>query len=82
MSNGKVMIIHLTVGLIKKILLYKMIYFTEPYDLASLKSKIDKLDIGKLETTPLDLSKPSDLVKNEVVKKTKYDELVKKINAI
>ena len=51
-----------------------MIYFTEPYDLASLKSKIDKLDIG--------LSKPSDLVKNEVVKKTEYDELVKKINAI
>ena len=30
MSNGKVMINHLTVGLIKKILWYKMSYFSEP----------------------------------------------------
>ena len=39
---------------------------------ASLKSEIDKLDIGKLETTPVDLSK----LKN-FVKKTEYDELLK-----
>ena len=38
-------------------------------DLSSLKSKVHKLDIGKLETTPDDLSKLSDAVKNEVVKK-------------
>ena len=31
MSNGKVMIIHLIAGLIKKISLYKMRYFPEPY---------------------------------------------------
>ena len=43
--------------------------FTKKVDLASLKSEIDKLDIGKLETTPVDLSKPSNEVKNEVVKK-------------
>ena len=30
--------------------------------LASLKSEIDKLDIGKLETTPVDLKKLSDVV--------------------
>ena len=30
MSNGKVMINHLIVGLIKKILWYKMSYFPEP----------------------------------------------------
>ena len=30
MSNGKDMIIPLTVGLIKNILLYKMSYFSEP----------------------------------------------------
>ena len=35
-------------------------------DLASLKSEIDRLDIGKLETTPIDISKLSDVVKNEV----------------
>ena len=31
MSNGKAMISLLTVGFIKKLLLYKMIYFSEPY---------------------------------------------------
>ena len=51
-------------------------------DLASLKSKIDKLDIGKLETTPVDLSKLSDELKNDVAEKTVYDKLVKKVNAI
>ena len=35
-----------------------------------------------METTPVDLSKLSDVVKNEVVEKTVYNELVKKVNAI
>ena len=34
-----------------------------------MKSKVDKLGIGKLETTPVDLSKLSDVIKNDVVKK-------------
>ena len=38
--------------------------------------------IGKLETNPVDLSKLSDVVKNEVVKKSEYNELIKKVNAI
>ena len=38
------------------------------------------MDIGKLETTPVDLSKLSDTVKNEVAKKTEYNELLKKVN--
>ena len=33
-------------------------------------------------TFPADLSKLSDLVKNEVVKKTVYDKLVAKVNSI
>ena len=49
-----------------------------PSGLSNLKSKGDKLDIGKLETTSVDLSKLRDVVKNEVVKKTEYNELVKK----
>ena len=46
-----------------------------------MKNKVDKLDIGKLETTPLDLSDAvnmmqlSDVVKTEVVKKKVYNEL-------
>ena len=32
--------------------------------LSSLKSKVNKLDIGKLETTPVDLSKLNDVVKS------------------
>ena len=39
MSNGKPMIILLTVGLAKKISLYKMSYFTELY--ARSKNKIN-----------------------------------------
>ena len=37
-------------------------------DLASSKSKIDKLDIGRLETTSADLKKLSDSVDKEFVK--------------
>ena len=50
--------------------------------LSNLKSKIDKLDFRELETTPVDLSKLCDVVKNRVVKKTEYNELVRKFNNI
>ena len=53
-----------------------------PTDLSNLKSKVDKLEIGKLETTPVDLSKLSNVVKNDVVRKTEYNEFVKKVNNI
>ena len=51
-----------------------------PSCLSSLKSKVGKLDISKLETTPVNLIKLNKLVKNDVVKKTEYNELVKKVN--
>ena len=47
-----------------------------------MKSKVDKLDVNKLVPVPVDLSKLSDAGKKDVVKKTEYDELVKKVNAI
>ena len=50
--------------------------------MASLKTEADKLDIDKLTPVPVDLSKLSDLVKNDVVKKTEYDKLVAKVNNI
>ena len=46
-------------------------------DLANLKSETDELDIGKLETTPVDLITLIHAAKSEVVKKTKYSELLK-----
>ena len=51
-------------------------------NLASLKIEVDKLNIGKLTTVPIDLSKLSDAIKNDVVKKTVYDKLVAKVNSI
>ena len=47
-----------------------------------MESKADKLDIVKLETTLINLSKLSDVAKSEVIKNTTYDELVKKVNTI
>ena len=46
-----------------------------------MKSEFDKLDIGKVETTTTDLSKLNNVVKDEVVKKAKYNKLNKlKVN--
>ena len=123
MSNGKVIIIHLIVRLIKKIWCYSNVlqcikmgnFFPKPYEsfggdinvtvdlsnyatksdlknvthvdtsdsfalkinLANLKTKVDKLDIDKLAPVPTDLSKLSNVVKNDV-----YDKLVTKVNNI
>ena len=51
-------------------------------NLASLKTEVDKLDINKLTSVPIDLAKLSNVVKNHVVKKTEYDKLVNKVNDI
>ena len=51
-------------------------------NLANLKNEVDKLDIDKLATVPVDLSKLSNAVKNDVVKKTVYDKLVAKVDNI
>ena len=51
-------------------------------NLASLKTEADKLNIDKLVPIPDDLSKLNNVVKNDVIKKTVYDKLVAKGNAI
>ena len=56
--------------------------FSKKADLASLKSDVGKLDIDKLETVPADLNKLSNILKNNVIKKTVHAELVIKVNAI
>ena len=50
--------------------------------LASPKTKVDKSDIDRLMPVPFDLSKLSDVVKNDVVKKTVYEKLVAKVDNI
>ena len=45
-------------------------------NLADLKTAVDKLDVDKLLPIPADLTKLSNIVKNEVVKKTVYYILV------
>ena len=43
--------------------------FAQNTDLANLKTEVDKLIIDKLAPVPVDLSKLSDIVKTDVVKK-------------
>ena len=51
-------------------------------NLTTLDTQVDKLDIDKLVAVPTNLSKLSNVVKNDVVKKTTSDKLVAKVNNI
>ena len=51
-------------------------------NLANKKTEVEKLDIDKLAPVAVDLSKLSDVIKNDVVKKTVYDKFVIKVNNI
>ena len=51
-------------------------------NLASQKIEVDKLDVAKLQTVPVDLAKFSDIDKNEIIKKSEYNTLVTKVNSI
>ena len=48
-------------------------------NLAALKTEVDKIDVDKLKTTPTDVAKLSNVVKNDVVKKTDYNAKVTSI---
>ena len=56
--------------------------FASKSNLVSLQTKVDKLDIDELLPVSVDLSKISDVVKNDVVKKTAHDELVKMLKSL
>ena len=49
-------------------------------NLSNLKTEVDNFDIEKLVPVPVGSSKLSNVVKNEVFKKTVYDKLVAKVN--
>ena len=56
--------------------------FTKKVDLGNLKSDVNDLVIDNLKNVPVDLSKLSNLVKNDVFKRTLNDELVKNVIVI
>ena len=51
-------------------------------NLAKLKAEINKIYIDKLKTVPVELSNLSNIINNEIVKKTEYDKLVAKVNNV
>ena len=55
--------------------------FAVKTNLTNLKTEVDKLDVDKLAIVPVDFSKLSDVVKNDV-KKTVYNKLVAKVDNI
>ena len=55
--------------------------FASKTNLAALKTEVDKIDTNKLKTTRTDLDRLSNLVKNDVVKKTDYNTKVTSIEA-
>ena len=55
--------------------------FASKTNLAALKTEIDQIDADKLKTTPIDLDRLSNLVKNDFVKKTDYNAKVTNIES-
>ena len=50
-----------------------------PTNLSNLKGKVDKLDVAKLVPVLVDLSKLSEVVKNDVFKEDVYNAKIKNI---
>ena len=67
---------------LKNVTLIDISSFMLKTNLASVKTEVDKLEIDKLAPVHVDLSKLSDVVKNDVLKKAVYDKLVAKVNNI
>ena len=66
---------------VKNITLVDVSNYATKTNLASLKTEVDKIDTDKLKTVPADLAKLSNVVKNDVVKKTDYSTKVTSIEA-
>ena len=50
-----------------------------PTNFSNLKNEVEKLDVDKLVRVPVDLSKLSDVVRNDVVKKDVYNAKIKNV---
>ena len=53
--------------------------FASKTNLAALKTEVDKIDVDKLKTAPVDLAKLTTSVENDLVKKTDYNTKVTSI---
>ena len=53
--------------------------FASKTNLAALKTEVHKIDVDKLKTTPTDLAKLSNVVKNDVDTKTDYNTKITSI---
>ena len=53
--------------------------FASKTNLAALKTEVDKIDVDKLKTAPVDLAKLTNAVENDLVKKTDYNAKVTSI---
>ena len=53
--------------------------FASKTNLAALKTEVDKTDVDKLNTVPVDLAKLTNAVENDLVKKTVYNTKVTSI---
>ena len=67
---------------LKNVSHFDVISFALKSNLASLKTEVDKIDVEKLKTFPVDLAKLSNVVKNDVVKTTEYNKLATKVDNI
>ena len=66
---------------VKNITLVDVSSYATKTNLTSLKTEVDKIDTDKLKTVPADLAKLSNVVENDVVKKTDYSTKVTSIKA-
>ena len=55
--------------------------FAGKTNLAALENEVDKIDTDKLKTAPTDLTKLTNAIENDVVKKTDYNTKVTSIEA-
>ena len=55
--------------------------FASKTNLAALKTEVDKIDVDKLKTAPVDLAKLTNAVENDLFKKTDYNAKVTNIES-
>ena len=64
---------------VKNIIHVELSSYATKTNLAALKTEVEKIDVDKLKTVPVDLAKLSNVVNNDVVKKTDYNTKVTSI---
>ena len=70
---------HATKDDVKNITHVDVCSYATKTNLAALKSGVDKIDVDKLKTVPVDLAKLTNVVKNNIIKKTDYNTKVTSI---